>query len=123
MKWINTILSLFLALLVSVNVLSFSLLRAHYEMNLSYYEEELCENKNKPELACHGQCAFMKKINAMKDHTNQHAISVQISMEYLIPSLTKENDKLERQSNTNYLDERQINYSQPFLDILRPPKV
>jgi hypothetical protein len=35
----------------------------HYEMNRRYYAEVLCQNKNRPELACEGKCALMLKIN------------------------------------------------------------
>jgi hypothetical protein len=35
----------------------------HYEMNRRYYAEVLCQNKNRPELACEGKCVLMQKLN------------------------------------------------------------
>ncbi|SMO79856.1 hypothetical protein SAMN06265350_11221 [Solitalea koreensis] len=35
---------------------------AEYQANKSFIEKYLCENKNRPELACHGQCYLMKKL-------------------------------------------------------------
>lgn len=34
----------------------------HYSLNKNYYSQVLCENKNKPELKCHGKCKLNKRI-------------------------------------------------------------
>ena len=35
---------------------------AGFELNRNYIAEQLCINKNKPELNCHGKCFLMKKL-------------------------------------------------------------
>lgn len=39
-----------------------SLVALNYELNYHYYSEVLCENQDKPELHCNGQCAFSKQM-------------------------------------------------------------
>jgi hypothetical protein len=33
-----------------------------FQVNQSYYEAVLCINKNRPELACHGKCVLMQRL-------------------------------------------------------------
>lgn len=33
-----------------------------YVLNYDYITQELCENKNKPEMACNGKCHLMKEL-------------------------------------------------------------
>ena len=33
-----------------------------YVVNYDYITQELCENKNKPEMACNGKCHLMKEL-------------------------------------------------------------
>jgi len=35
---------------------------AYFKLNEDYIANNLCENRNKPELRCHGKCFLMKKI-------------------------------------------------------------
>nr|WP_294901120.1 hypothetical protein [uncultured Pedobacter sp.] len=35
---------------------------AGFELNRNYIAENLCVNKDKPELKCHGKCFLMKKL-------------------------------------------------------------
>lgn len=53
-------------ILVFVLVLPFGLkmgIVSHYWANLSYYATELCENTDKPELNCDGNCQVSKELN------------------------------------------------------------
>ena len=58
----NTIIAL---LLVTVLIQTFATLGVivQFETNRSYYAEVLCINKNRPELACHGKCILMQRLN------------------------------------------------------------
>lgn len=45
-----------------------SFVTAVYQLNYDYYAEELCENKDKPELHCDGKCYFSKQL-ALQEET------------------------------------------------------
>lgn len=42
-----------------------------FKMNQQYIAENFCENIDKPELHCNGQCVFMKAINESHKNDNQ----------------------------------------------------
>ena len=75
MHKIKRLVSVFLVLLIMIKSASMIAIVLSYECNKKYYEEVLCVNKNKPELACKGKCAFMKKMEVametrQKNNTN-----------------------------------------------------
>lgn len=46
-----------------------------YNVNKEYIASVLCENRNKPELACNGKCYLNKKIKESKNHkSHDHSI-------------------------------------------------
>ena len=46
-----------------------------YNANKEYIVSVLCENRNKPELACNGKCYLNKKIEQSKNHdSHDHSI-------------------------------------------------
>ncbi len=53
-------------LIVSVLMQTFATIGVlvQFEMNRKYYADVLCINKNKPELACHGKCILMQRIQS-----------------------------------------------------------
>ncbi|MBS1548494.1 MAG: hypothetical protein JSS94_01330 [Bacteroidetes bacterium] len=55
-SWITTIL----AILVFASSFQSSLVLVDYQINQEFYETH-CENKNKPELSCHGKCQLNKE--------------------------------------------------------------
>lgn len=38
-----------------------------YEANIDYVAEELCENKDKPEMGCNGKCYLKKQLDKVDD--------------------------------------------------------
>lgn len=69
------ILSFILILLILAKSVSMLSVVISFELNKQYYSEVLCVNKNKPELACKGKCALMKKLEVametrQKNNTN-----------------------------------------------------
>ncbi|QNL49873.1 hypothetical protein H8S90_24785 [Olivibacter sp. SDN3] len=44
-----------------------------FKINQGYIAKELCENRNRPELECNGQCVFMKKIKQLDKQEHEHA--------------------------------------------------
>jgi hypothetical protein len=46
-----------------------------YQTNKEYIASVLCENRNKPEMACNGKCYLNKKIEASKNHdSHDHSL-------------------------------------------------
>ena len=46
-----------------------------YQTNKEYIASVLCENRNKPEMACNGKCYLNKKIAASKNHdSHDHSL-------------------------------------------------
>jgi hypothetical protein len=46
-----------------------------YQTNKEYIASALCENRNKPEMACNGKCYLNKKIEASKNHdSHDHSL-------------------------------------------------
>lgn len=54
------IISLLLSTLILFNSARVSFTYAYYELDPVGFIESLCENKDKPELSCNGQCHLMK---------------------------------------------------------------
>ena len=53
----------FLLLLLFVSKLAYSLIwQVHYELNKAEITARYCENKNRPELHCNGQCYLAKQL-------------------------------------------------------------
>jgi hypothetical protein len=46
----------------------------NYVANYEYISEELCENKDKPELECHGKCYLQKELKKTSDNAPLKAI-------------------------------------------------
>lgn len=65
---------------------------AWYEANKQYIAEQLCENRDKPELHCNGQCVLMKKLRALEDdkHTNSdQSFSKLDNVVFIVPLLQR----------------------------------
>ena len=45
-----------------------------YNLNKEYIASVLCENRNKPELACNGKCYLNKKLAQSQDENHDHSI-------------------------------------------------
>jgi hypothetical protein len=44
---------------------------AHYQLNRDYIARILCENRDRPELHCDGQCYLAKRLKAQQDKQDQ----------------------------------------------------
>lgn len=86
----------FLLLLLFVSKLTYSLIwQVHYELNKAEITARYCENKNRPELHCNGQCYLAKQLQkadlelqAKEQEQKQHLDlgAKIISEEYFIPN-------------------------------------
>ncbi|AOW20242.1 hypothetical protein [Urechidicola croceus] len=71
----NQILGTFFYMLYIVAMLQPVMPLIEYNMNKEYIVSALCENRNKPELACNGKCYLDKKIeNSHKNDSHNHSI-------------------------------------------------
>jgi len=87
-----------LALLL-VNISSPISVYLSYQLNKEYIATELCENKDRPELACNGQCVLMKKLQQInrqaQDEKTDKLMVFSLSFKYLHSLSTKLNYFLE----------------------------
>lgn len=92
---------------------------AWYGANKQRIAEELCENRNRPELHCNGQCVLMKKLKALEDreakgagdsHANPKAETVVFllpeSIALRAPTKPKTTDPIPQEATYHYLYSR-----------------
>lgn len=64
----------FISLLLAafmVSTLHNSFLTVNFKINQDFIEQEFCINKNKPELACKGQCHFMQEMKKIEQEEQE----------------------------------------------------
>jgi hypothetical protein len=61
---------LILSLLLLSNSLRFSFVYSWYALDIDSFIEELCENKDRPELQCNGTCYLSKMMTEKDDSTS-----------------------------------------------------
>lgn len=64
-----------LSLLILSNSLKLSAVYGWYVLDLESFIEELCENKDRPELQCNGQC-YLSKMAAASTSNDQKSMPV-----------------------------------------------
>jgi len=76
---------LFLAFLFVLNAGSKLIIYANFYLNQEYIAENLCENKEKPEMQCNGKCQLMKSLKQEEDtqpedekHTPKKVVEYQL---------------------------------------------
>lgn len=99
-----------------------------YYMNYDYIAEQLCENRNKPVLACNGKCYLSKELanTQTEDQQGREQNLPKIDMEK-IPVSTIPNTNIHFFKNAEKMPLRQFCVKVPdtssFIDfIFRPPK-
>jgi len=95
---------------------------AAYKLNLKFIAEELCENKDKPELMCNGKCYLEKQMEKQTGTDTESDNKILLTNIYEMPHLLARTIK----SPTNF--PRQISYSafyqfptDLFADVHTPP--
>lgn len=48
----------------------------NYAVDYTYISENLCENKDKPELSCHGKCFLVKELSKTQQDSTQNITKV-----------------------------------------------
>lgn len=70
MKFGTYILSIFLLVLILFNSTKTSLTYAYYQLDPIGFIENLCENKDKPQMQCNGKCHLMKVAESQNSSQN-----------------------------------------------------
>jgi len=69
----------------------------NYVVNYDYIVENLCENRDKPELSCNGKCFLAKELSKSEKQSTQTVAKV-ISLDIFVP-----NDILSFDNGTEYI--------------------
>ena len=100
---------------------------AYFQLNRDYIARVLCENRDKPQLNCNGQCYLAKRLKAQQDKQDkettervQHMPVLQLfwqspSTVFVAPA----RQLVDCPSLFTYLLK---NYSAPLLSLLQPPR-
>ena len=59
--------SVLFIVLIMISNLRFSSMYVYYSLDREGFIEQLCENKDKPELNCNGKCMLMQMLNAQAE--------------------------------------------------------
>ena len=114
----------FFIMLILMSNLRFSSMYVYYSLDREGFIEQLCENKDKPELNCDGKCMLAKMLQAQTDEDEQPMpmIGWEDVLVFFIdlPSYTMPNSNEENRNSFYYMDF----YSFRFNDTLfKPPMV
>lgn len=81
-----------ISLLLLFLTLSFSktILLIHYRLNIDFIKNELCENKNKPQLKCNGKCYLNKQVKKTENNPEN------------LPETLKQKDEIKLFSHSHF---------------------
>lgn len=59
-----------------------------YVLNYDYIQKELCENKEKPKMNCHGKCYLKKEIKKVEEKEQSPAMPnfKEVTEDYYVPA-------------------------------------
>jgi hypothetical protein len=69
-----------------VQVFSYGFARAAFEWNREYIAKNQCENRDRPELGCKGNCVFMKKMREQEKQDQNDPIPLKIEISSIVLS-------------------------------------
>jgi imidazoleglycerol phosphate synthase glutamine amidotransferase subunit HisH len=103
--------------------LRFSSMYVYYSLDREGFIEQLCENKDKPELNCNGQCMLMQMLRAQaEDDEPMPVIGWEEVLVFFmdLPAYNLPNDTEEANNAFYYKD----SYSYRFSDtLIKPPMI
>ncbi|MFN5705055.1 MAG: hypothetical protein ACK45U_04305 [bacterium] len=120
------LIAIFTILIITASSLHKTIVFSYYEYNKTYIIENLCINKEEPEIGCEGKCYLMNKVNEEKAQgiliqilKNIKDEIAQVQGEYIFNTLSIEN-KYYTHNLSNYTLLREFNLIKPpnhFLNI------
>lgn len=123
MKFSSIILSYTLSFMILFSSMQVSLTYAYYEIDPIGFIEQLCENKDQPELACNGKCQ-LKKVAESNSSDNKTPLNLLDFKEILLFNEGHEPYQITILSDRYNLDHFYLNlYSYTNLnDCFHPPQ-
>ncbi|SUJ27504.1 Uncharacterised protein [Sphingobacterium spiritivorum] len=122
------LVSVILALVVLVQPFSRMAVFISFKINQDYISRVLCENRDKPELSCHGQCVLMKKIKKLeeKEHNQDMQIIKQLN-ELIYTQITFDWSPvpliIQSTDTRQYITDTPHMYSAYALSLFKPPRI
>lgn len=116
--------SLFLSSLILYNTLRVSFTYIYYNLDPIGFIEELCENKDTPELQCNGKCHLKKVMETSQQSENKPIHLIEFKDVILYSQNISEHEFLSVNLNRSLFDSYINNYK--FLvdfPLFHPPKV
>ena len=101
---------------------------AYYHANKDYIARVLCENRDKPQLHCDGQCYLAKQLKAQQDKQDKETTE-RVQNTPVVQLFCQDNQPFQFQSLwTNLLasefpDYHFPSYAAPLAGMFRPPQV
>ena len=93
-------------------------------MNKNYISANLCENKSKPEMKCHGMCYMKKQLKATDENQNKTPVNIRDFQE-IIFFIGHSEIILPKQSSLTdfcFANHENTNYTSPLFGIFHPPQ-
>lgn len=121
---LKTIFTYFLLFLFSIQSFEVLIITLNFKLNRDFYEE-ICENRDKPEMHCNGKCHLKKQIQ----ESRQKESSKETGKQEREPSVFVPTCKISHSSPilyqvTTLLIQRQLLPSQVrYFDIFHPPRI
>lgn len=118
------ILSFILSILILFSSLRVSLTYAYYELDPIGFIENLCENKDKPELACNGKCHLKNVVENSTENQQEPAKSTtlkEITL-FVVNKLHYTLSKINKKENKNFNYKNLYAFSSIY-KIDHPPQV
>ncbi|UJP63604.1 hypothetical protein [Mongoliitalea daihaiensis] len=112
------------SVLILLMGMNYSIIQAEFYLNRAKIAEALCENKNKPELACDGLCVLGNRLSEEKEKNESSIIyEFQIFL-YILPDIFEldKNDSFPNCRQYTQSSTQQL-ISQLSLDFFHPPKI
>ncbi len=124
MKISSIVISIVLSTLILFSSLRVTINYAYYELDPIGFIEKLCENKDKPELACNGKCHLKKVAENNTDNQQEPAKSTtlkEITL-FVVNKLEYTFTKIKKTDNKNFKYKNLYAFSSTN-KIDRPPQV
>ena len=122
MKEMKRLFSISMLSVILMQTFSTLIIIADYQLNKNYIAQNLCENKNKPQLHCNGKCQLNKQLQ--KQDKNENAPFNPIKEKNQIQLFCEWNDFgfADSQSiKNNYLPYLEKKITSPISSTFHPP--
>ncbi|AGA80227.1 hypothetical protein [Echinicola vietnamensis] len=122
---LKSLFHIWLSMIVVLNSMVFSVIQMDYVLNKEYIAENLCINRDKPELHCDGKCFLAEKLKEAQDQQEQQPGSIDVSRDFGLYILQENHFGFQQLtippfSNTSFYQRGK--YYNTTTDIFHPPQ-